>query len=195
MKTVFVGFTTEVVKNIDELMTLPQAPSNYKDPDKIRAYIETALVRQRENAQDELLTGRLADVCFMNRTGTEMPVERGESFLAFVDRFDVIIGHRIHDFLNFAIANYIETEDGTEPLPEIFRWAKISRLTNQSVFTADSSGRLNCRMILDPVELMGGHLASSNPLLLCRRWRLPIRQLESAKDFAQLSLLTGMKFV
>ena len=188
MKIVYVGFTSEAVSNVDELMALPKAPSNYKDLDKIKAYIEAALIKQREEAKDNPLTGKLKTAYYI--TGGKL-YEKDVPFLRLCE-FDVIAGHRISTFMELASLDWIEK---TGFLPDNLHWTRAGKM--------DRFPHLGSKLLLegmtpkrifDPIDALGGQDAVENPRLLIKRWKLNITQLETAEDYARLAQAAGEKF-
>jgi len=66
----YVGWTGEPWRT--ELLPVPSAPSNYKDPAKISAYVEDKRVKQQHSAGKFPIYGRLASVFVCDDSGEEV---------------------------------------------------------------------------------------------------------------------------
>lgn len=76
MSTAYVGFTTTTHERWEEVSPEPQAPANYKDQEKIMAWIETARARQAVTACDRPLTGKIKDFFLVEKTGPTLADHR-----------------------------------------------------------------------------------------------------------------------
>jgi len=57
MSAVFVGYKTVVAPDFSNYVVEPKAPKNYKDPEKINAYIEEAKAEIRNTCASKPFTG------------------------------------------------------------------------------------------------------------------------------------------
>lgn len=195
MKIAYVGFTSETIENVDEFMTLPKAPSNYKDMDKIKAYIEAALVKKKEEAKNSLMTGRLTTATIIiegEETKTTF-LNDDEDFpnpsevLPALAACDVIAGYRVFDFLDLAVLSRIEAKGSIE---RKYHWAKVSSFTKRPYLSPSTSHDVP-RIVFDPIETLGGADAIENPLVFARRWKLDVKGMAESHQLARLSQLAG----
>lgn len=68
----YLGFETTAQRDWDKYVETPDAPSHYKDADKIAAYIKAAKEKQEENSGTAPLTAQLTNVVlYRSADGTE----------------------------------------------------------------------------------------------------------------------------
>lgn len=150
MLTAYVGFTTEANPEWLGFLPKPVAPANYKDEDKIRAYIAQAEKKQLEEAAKSPLCGLLKNVCAV--VGTEPVTTVGVGVFDVLCSVQCVVGFRVFDLLDLLIVDAI---DRVGELPERYRWAKVGKMIKTN-YLPDDTGRLNPKVILDPASVLIG---------------------------------------
>jgi hypothetical protein len=156
---IFVGCTFKPIENWQAILPAPQAPSNYKDPVKIQAYIQEKLADLLGGkAATEPLCGAIREATFLFPgassgnllSGTSLghvEVKGGVEFVAKLCELSgshTVVGYKIHKACQLAAIEYMATKG---PLPKDAWW----------MLDADQQrayGRLGG--YIDPVSLIFG---------------------------------------
>ncbi len=162
MITAYVGFKAAANPRWLGSLPEPSAPSNYKDPDAIKAYVERAKIKQEEEAALTPLCGMITQAnALLNTMGS---TEGPRVFEVLCDA-QCIVGFGIFEYLDLAIVNMI---DSIGELPERFRWAKVGKFL-KNAYLPDSAGRLYGRCIIDPARtLVGEYKEAELPAIMNR---------------------------
>jgi len=191
---VYVGFVTCELENCEEYMTLPNAPINYKDPVKIKEYIDKALEAKKANAKNSPLMGFLQSWCILGSNGAKVTdsLKAPRKLLEELIPYDVIAGYRIFDLMDMAVVDHIFANGH---LPVDLHWAKLSKMNKFPFLSPPWVNSKAQKIIFDPVDSLCGQDAVDNPSALARRfdWK-EARHFDTAEELAQLSFLAGSKF-
>lgn len=146
---IHIGCTIKPVDNWQTILPTPKAPSNYKDPKKIDAYIQEKL--------NDLLSGKAAehplvgaiDTAVIMRHAGEMTKQTGgveliEKLAELYTSDDFVCGYKIYRNLRFAMIEYNLTRG---ILPDSLAWLYDSRS-----YGAPSTGA----RYFDPVSILFG---------------------------------------
>jgi hypothetical protein len=184
MRKLYVGFTSSARADAEEFLPEVKAPSNYKDPAKIAAYIQDARERSYIEASARPLTSSLASYHLLSADGTSDPAPVAPTgnihVLAFVGHYDVLIGWRIYEFIRLARIDYI---DRFGALDADTRWSILAEVSG--VPFLEPSARIR---FFDPVRAVVGSLAedSTDPTLFVKRFKLKVGG-GSAEQIARFS--------
>lgn len=145
-----VGATYDLQPNWQLFVQKPKAPSNYKDPAKIAAYVDEAWIRLGNAAAREPLTGKFAQVFVTKRSKSgewEPGGKEGAPVLAQLENPEVIFGLDLRAFLRLAVVDYV-TRKGA--LDHAYRWACLGD-AGQPLLEDARAVRL-----IDPVRALTG---------------------------------------
>lgn len=147
---IYIGCTIKPVDNWQSILPMPQAPSNWKDPKKINAYVQEKIAELANGkAAQQPLTGAIDHWAVMR--GLDGKVIEGEGGVAlleqlneiFIENNDVVCGYKIHRNLKFAMIDWIASRGA---LPEKLVW-----LYEQRNYGAPPRG-----IYFDPISAMFG---------------------------------------
>ena len=197
MNICYVGFGFAPVENWAEILPMPKAPSNWKDPAKIQAHIEQKLVELGSGkAATEPLSGSIAAVHVLSVDDKGKPVKEfehagahaGLEFYTWLrDKAPTrnLAGFKVHQAMRFMALDVI-SDLGT--LPDDLAWAMDFRAAlNDPDFR--HSWQANC---IDPLSVLFG--SSGTDLAgACRRLNIEVPHDESASALALAALRMGKK--
>lgn len=126
----------------------PEAPSNYKDPVKIAAYVEAAWSRKSKAAAQEPVTGCFESVLVCVKRGDvweSVENKTGSAVLELLERPEVIYGLEIRSFMRMAVAELAVKRI----LSAAQRWAVLDEFGR----SLDVSSKVQ---FVDPVKALTG---------------------------------------
>ena len=184
MRFAYVGFTAGTVAGWEQFVPAPKAPSNWKDKEKIAAYIKEAKESQVLEAAQKPLTGRFAEVAVLNQK-SELVLQSAwpdVPILDYLSQFDRIACIDYGTFRSLAVAEYI---DKKKALDDNSRWAVISARSGYP-YLVSTEKWASAPMLFDPLHALTCSSSEENtdPGLVMHRYGLNLQYGPDAKSKA-----------
>ena len=166
-RSAFVGFTTTPIPNYELFMPAVKAPSNYKDPVKIKEYVSAALEKQVIDAAVLPLTSAIDKFAVLRTKGADGKVEKVQvdwpskvPLYEFLEQYDNIWSLDASMLFRLLRFDYIACK------------GKLPGLTSK--FVSCPGEPVANRWIYDPIEMLVGTTSEdwTNPVLVARRSNL-----------------------
>lgn len=173
MKTAYAGFTSVAVPNWRDYATVTRAPSNYKDPAKIREYEENAMARAEATAAEKPLTGVLSDIAIFEIKNEKLHllgiVTEEVPPLEYFNNFDAVVAIDAAILLRLARIDYIDRKGRLTPE---LAWAACDL---DLLGGPRQAMRAGVPFFYDPVRRLVGSSAEENTDidLIAKRFNLP----------------------
>lgn len=181
MAAIYAGYTTLTLPGWERFAAEVKAPSNYKDPVKIQAFIEDAKKRQAMEASEKVLTGAIADLAVSDSKGEVHKMDVTEFIKLFPQPGDCLVCFRPFHLLRFLVAQL--AANGTTPPSWMIRSETfgVSLLGNDAV------------RIIDPVRALVGHEAAeeANLMAFVQRFNLNVKATPGAEWLAVMAMQAG----
>lgn len=123
-ETVYVGYTTKPVSGWEKFVPVPQAPSNYKDPEKIADAVKKAMEKQKETAKDNVLTGEFDELCITIKANDKLVPVTGwpdKTALELLQPFKKLFCFHATTFCRLAVMEHLDRYPKT-PLNHDLIW-------------------------------------------------------------------------
>lgn len=155
MNILIVGWDSDIREGAEMLLPSIDVPSNYKDADKISAYIKKASEKQRNEAKFSLTAGRITKFKagtfnLINKKATELEcITDISELLDTIYQVGNIYGWKAREFLNLA---YVQTARARKSKSD-YSFARTSSFTKRQLVPGRSVA------IVDPIEVLAGQEA------------------------------------
>ena len=156
-KFLCVGYITVAIDNAGTIMSIPSAPANYKDPDKIASYVQAALAKGMEEAHLKPLTAKLLRLTTFNESGVaDQSVQDMQLQAEDWRDYDFIAVIR-PNFFRAVLINHLIGVYGKLPLT--WRCLVASTVSGYSYLVAKDHQH---PVMFDPVHAITGSTAEAN---------------------------------
>lgn len=184
-KFIAVGYTKGLVNGWESLIPPVKAPSNWKDPEKIKQYENEARGNLMAEALKYPLTATVETVAFIDAEGNIFKTDKLE--LDVMSDFQTISCIGVFEMLNLL---FLQAAHDRE-LKATHHWAKFSTLTRRPYMVHQD----NLRVVIDPVETLLGSAAKelNDAGKLLERLGLSGNKLDTAVDRAIVAYILSRR--